>query len=95
MDAVEKLLAAAERQRDKAEAEYQKALRLQAEQKIEAMQREIERLAGVIQHADIVRGNTLGLLREMKPRNGTEADDIRRHKEILAQSFIPLMQRSA
>ncbi len=70
---------------DKLESEVEKAERL-------ALLKENEMLRDRLEHAEVVRANALGLLRRLGARNGTEADDIRRHKEILA---TPFLRRSA
>jgi hypothetical protein len=73
-------------------ASYVRARSNSAETKIaaerEAMEREVAVLRQVIQHAEIVRENVKIALQDIKPRNGAEADTIRRHREILGRPFM-------
>jgi hypothetical protein len=91
-DQIQMIFEAAERQKLRADLEYERSLRMLAETKIaaerEAMEREVAVLRQVIQHAEIVRENVKIALQDIKPRNGAEADTIRRHREILGRPFM-------
>jgi hypothetical protein len=91
-DHIQQMFEAAEKQKLLADLEYERSLRMLSETKIaaerEAMEREVAVLRQVIQHAEIVRENVKIALQDIKPRNGAEADTIRRHREILGRPFM-------
>jgi hypothetical protein len=64
-------------------------LRIEVEkaEKLKALQ-ENDELRAALEHAEVTRANTLGLLNRLKGRNGTEAEDLRRHREILTKPFL-------
>lgn len=91
-DQIQAMFEAAEKQKLLADLEYERSLRMLSETRIaaerEAMEREVAVLRQVIQHAEIVRENVKIALQDIKPRNGAEADTIRRHREILGRPFM-------
>lgn len=91
MDLVEMMLETAERQRDRAEAEYQKALRLKAEmahdRELEELRKELDTAKQKLMDYELTMRNLQAFLGDIPRVNGTIADRLRTHRDILEKKL--------